>query len=55
VVSPIVHAYLTKGWLWSKAAKWKRKFKQNIKVNADSNYQLTEFRFFDHDGEEIKL
>jgi ribonuclease G len=55
VVSPIVHAYLTKGWLWSKAAKWKRKFKQNIAVTADSNYQLTEFRFFNRDGEEIKL
>ena len=27
VVSPIVHAYLTKGWPWSsKAAKWKRKY-----------------------------
>ena len=56
VVNPIVHAYLTKGWMWnSKVAKWKRKFKQNIIVNADSNYQLTEFRFFDQDGEEIKL
>ena len=56
VVNPIVHAYLTKGWMWnSKLAKWKRKFKQNIIINADSNYQLTEFRFFDQDGEEIKL
>ena len=55
VVSPIVHAYLTKGWLWSKAAKWKRKFKQTITIKADSNYQLTEFRFYDQDGEEIKL
>jgi ribonuclease G len=55
VVSPIVYAYLTKGWLWSKAAKWKRKFKQNVKVKADSNYHITEFRFFDQDGEEIKI
>ena len=56
MVNPIVHAYLTKGWMWnSKLAKWKRKFKQNIIVNADSNYQLTEFRFFDKEGEEIKL
>ncbi len=39
VVNPIVHAYLTKGWMWnSKVAKWKRKFRQNIIVNADSNY-----------------
>lgn len=55
VISPIVYAYLTKGWLWSKAAKWKRKFKQNVKVKADSNYHITEFRFFDQDGEEIKI
>ncbi|MDB5253649.1 MAG: ribonuclease [Flaviaesturariibacter sp.] len=55
VVSPIVHAYLTKGWLWSKAAKWKRKFNGNVIVKEDSNYHLTEFRFFDKNGEEIKL
>ncbi len=54
VVSPIVHAYLTKGWLWSKAAKWKRKYK-NLSVKSDSNYHLTEFRFFDTEGEEIKI
>jgi ribonuclease G len=54
-VHPIVEAFLTKGWLWSKLAKWKRKYKQNIIIRPDSNYYLTEFRFFDHDGEEIKL
>src|SRR5215203_5414212 len=31
-VHPIVYAYLTKGWLWSKAAKWKRKYKQDIVI-----------------------
>jgi ribonuclease G len=55
VVHPIVYAYLTKGWLWSKAAKWKRKYKQSITVKSDNNYHFTEFRFFDKDGEEIKL
>jgi ribonuclease G len=54
-VHPIVYAYLTKGWLLSKSAKWRRKYKQNIIVKADSNYYLTEFRFFDQDNEEIKL
>jgi ribonuclease G len=54
-VHPIVYAYLTKGWLWSRAAKWKRKFRQNIILTADNNYHLTEFRFFDHNGEEIKM
>ena len=54
-VHPIVYAYLTKGWLWSKAAKWKRKYKQEIIVKPDNNYHFTEFRFFDGEGEEIKL
>jgi ribonuclease G len=55
VVHPIVYAYLTKGWLWSKAAKWKRKFRQSITLKSDNNYHLTEFRFFNSNNEEIKL
>lgn len=54
-VHPIVHAYLTKGWLWSRAAKWKRKFNQTISIRPDSNYHLTEFHFYDNNNEEIKL
>src|SRR4051812_36799606 len=54
-VHPIVHAYLTKGWLWSKVSKWKRKFKETITLKPDTNYHLTEFRFFDSNGEEIKI
>lgn len=56
IVHPIVYAYLTKGWMWnSKVARWKRKYKQPITVKADNNYQLTEFRFYDANGEEIKM
>ena len=55
IVHPIVYAYLTKGWMWSRASKWKRKFKEKITVKPDTNYHLTEFRFFDGNGEEIKL
>jgi ribonuclease G len=55
VVHPIVHAYLTKGWLWSKKANWQRKFKQKINVIANTAYHLTEFHFFDKHDEEIKL
>ncbi len=55
MVHPIMHAYLTKGWLWSKCWKWRRKFKQKIYVVANSNYHLTEFHFFDQHDEEIKL
>ena len=55
MVHPIVYAYLTKGWMWSRLSKWKRKFKQNITLKADTGYHLTEFKFFDHQGEEIKM
>lgn len=55
VVHPIVYGFLTKGWMWSRASKWKRKFKEKITVRADTAYHLTEFKFFDSNGEEIKL
>ncbi len=56
IINPILYAYLTKGMFWSsKLAKWKRKYKQNITLKEDTNYHLTEFRFFDSNGEEIKL
>jgi ribonuclease G len=56
VVHPILYAYLTKGWFWSnKISRWKKKFGQKIKVEASSNYHLTEYRFFDQHEEEIKL
>ncbi len=54
-VHPIIYAYLTKGWLFSKKAKWHRKFKQHIKINSNNNYHLTEFHFYDDSDEEIKL
>ncbi|GAO41840.1 Rne/Rng family ribonuclease [Flavihumibacter petaseus] len=54
-VHPIMYAYLTKGWIFSKLWKWKRQFKQNIKLQANTGYHLTEFHFFDQHEEEIKL
>jgi ribonuclease G len=54
-VHPIMYAYLTKGWILSKHWAWKRKFRQQIKIVANSNYHLTEFHFFDQHEEEIKL
>lgn len=53
-VHPIVYTYLTSGFL-SRRWKWSRKYKQKIKVRSNSNYALTEFRFFDDSGDEIKL
>lgn len=53
-VHPIMEAYLKKGFP-SKRMKWSWKYKQKIKVRANSGYHLTEYRFFDEHDEEIKL
>ncbi len=53
-VHPILEAYLKKGFP-SRRRKWGWKYKQKIKVRANSGYHLTEYRFFDEQDEEIKL
>jgi ribonuclease G len=53
-VHPIMYTYLTAGFP-SRRMKWSWKFKQRIKVLSNSNHSLTEFKFFDNSGEEIKL
>ncbi|MET0638303.1 MAG: Rne/Rng family ribonuclease [Chitinophagaceae bacterium] len=56
VVNPIMYAYLTKGWPWAtKMAKWNKKFGQKTRVQADTGYHLTEYKFFDQHEDEIKL
>lgn len=56
VVHPIMYAYLTKGWPWNtRMAKWKKKFGQKTRLEEDTNYHLTEYKFFDQHDEEIKL
>jgi ribonuclease G len=56
VVNPIMFAYLKKGWPWSsRIAKWNKKFRQKTRLAEDSNYHLTEYKFFDKQDEEIKL
>lgn len=54
-VHPILYAYLTKGIFNSKLKKWRRKYKQKIKLRENTASHLTEFRFFDDTEEEIKL
>jgi ribonuclease G len=55
-VHPIVHSHLTKGWFFNSIkAKWNRKYKTSIKIEANNNYHLTEFHFFDQNLEEIKM
>lgn len=51
---PFIESFLRKG-IFSLRWKWSRAVKRKIDVRANSNYHLTEYRFFDAKGEEIKL
>jgi ribonuclease G len=53
-VHPILHTYLNAGFI-SRKFKWMWKYKQRIRIIPDTGYHMTEFRFFDHHQEEIKL
>ena len=53
-VHPIVYTYLTAGFP-SRKLKWSWKYKQTVKVKSNSNHNLTEFKFYENNGEEIKL
>jgi ribonuclease G len=54
MVSPYIHAYLTKG-LFSILFKWKWHYKRTIKLIPSSSYHFLEYRFFNARGEEIHL
>lgn len=53
-VHPILYAYLTKGFP-SIRRKWRWRYKQKIRIQPNSAFQLIEYRFYDSMGEEIKL
>jgi ribonuclease G len=56
IVNPIIYAYLTKGFMWKKIiSQWRKKYKQKINIVSNTNYHLTEFRFFNQHDEEIKI
>jgi ribonuclease G len=55
VVHPIVYSHLTKGWFSSIIKKWKRNFKTKLKVQANTNFHMVEYKFFDEHEEEIKF
>ncbi|TDH24064.1 Rne/Rng family ribonuclease [Segetibacter sp. 3557_3] len=55
-VHPILYSHLTKGWLFSSIRhKWNRKFNTKIRIAPNTNYNITEFHFFDKDDEQIKF
>lgn len=53
-VHPIIHAYLTKGFI-SRKWRWSWKYGQRISIIPNNNYHLTEFHFYDSNNEEIRL
>ena len=53
-VHPILFTYLTAGFP-SRRLKWSWKYKQRVQIKSNSNNSLTEFNFFENNGEEIKL
>lgn len=52
---PFLHAYLTKGWIFSLANKWKRKYKGNINVKLNISLPLMEYVYKDAEGSEINV
>ncbi len=54
MVHPVVEAYLKRGFM-SIQRKWYLKYKKWIPVYINEDYQLTEYHFFNKDGEEIEL
>lgn len=53
-VHPFVHAYLTKG-IPSKQHRWFWKHQVWLKVVSASNYSMSEYTFYDHKNDEIRL
>jgi len=47
VVHPIIAAYLTKGIFTNKLSKLRKKHGVKLSLEENTNYHLTEFRFFD--------
>jgi len=54
IVHPFLHAYLRKGFFWQQITWW-REHRRWVRIKADSNYPLVEYKFFDENNEEIRL
>ncbi|MCD8528603.1 MAG: Rne/Rng family ribonuclease [Chitinophagales bacterium] len=54
MVHPFIASYIKEDFI-SLLWKWRWEYKQWIKVRANENYGLTEFKFFKANGEEIDL
>lgn len=53
-VHPYISGYMKCG-IFSKILKWQLKYKRRIKVVSAVTYSFLEFRFYDQEGEELKV
>ena len=53
-VHPFVQAYLRKG-LYSIQVQWSKEHKKWTKIEANDNYPISTYKFFDEDEYEIRL
>ena len=53
-VHPFVSAYLTQGILHSPQKRWYKKYGRWVKVKAEKEYHLMEYKFFNRNNDEIK-
>ncbi|WP_027003659.1 Rne/Rng family ribonuclease [Hugenholtzia roseola] len=51
---PYLHAFFTKG-LYSKQIRWFFKYFKWVKIQKDTSLALTQYHFYDHDGQEIEV
>ncbi len=54
-VHPYIESYLKKGFWNSYPLKWYRKHHKWIKINADHNFHINQYKFFDGNQDEIRL
>ncbi len=52
LVHPYIEAFILRGFI-SLRIRWWRKYKQWIRVDSSDNIAMTEYRFYDKNGEEI--
>jgi ribonuclease G len=55
VVHPYLEGYLTKGFLTSIQWKWYWKYKRWVVVDSTESMAMTEYHFYDKEGEEIEM
>lgn len=54
-VHPYIEAFLKKGWLKSKQMQWFWTYNKWIKILAQTDFHINQYRFFDDNDDEIRM